>query len=307
MLTPLAADDPPSIAGYPVTHRIGAGGMGRVYLSHTRGGRPIAIKVIHTELASDPEFRRRFQQEVRAAERVQGQYTAPVLDSDTEGPRPWFATAYVAGPSLHAAVRAHGPLQLSAAARTLAGIAEALQAIHGAGIVHRDLKPSNVLLVQDGPRVIDFGIARALDVTALTHSGVTVGTPAFMAPEQAVSGAVTAAADIFALGLIAAFATTGTPPFGDGPSHAVLYRIVHEQPELSGVPEALRELTARCLAKNSDQRPSAAEVAEACRRLTADAPAALAELLPPAVATEIDHHAATLTALAADLGGHRGR
>ncbi|TDC72118.1 serine/threonine protein kinase [Streptomyces hainanensis] len=273
--------------------------MGKVYLSHTPGGRPIAIKVIRPEVAGDPEFRRRFRQEVQAAERVQGLYTAPVIDSDTDGPQPWLATAYVPGPSLHSAIRDHGPLPLPAAARVLAGIAEALQAIHGAGVIHRDLKPSNVLLGTDGPRVIDFGIARAADTTALTRTGVTAGTPAFMAPEQATNGPVTPAADIFALGLIAAFMTTGTPPFGDSSSPAVLYRVVHEEPDLSGVPAALRELTARCLTKDPAGRPSPAQIIEASRPLTDGAPAPARGWLPPAVTAAIDHHAATATSVPA--------
>ncbi|MDT0345135.1 serine/threonine-protein kinase [Streptomyces litchfieldiae] len=298
MLTPLTAEDPTAVAGYRITHRLGEGGMGKVYLSHTPGGRPVAIKVVRPELAADPDFRRRFRQEVRAAERVQGLYTAPVIDSDTEGERPWLATAYVAGPSLYSAVRDHGPLPVPAAARALAGIAEALQIIHGAGIVHRDLKPSNVLLASDGPRVIDFGIARAADATSLTRSGAIVGTPGFMAPEQAMNQPSTPAVDLFALGQIAVFATTGTPAFGEGASHGVLYRIVHEEPDLSGVPEALRDLTARCLAKNPAGRASLAEVIETCQRLAADSPLPSGGWLPPAVTAEIDHHAATVTSLA---------
>ncbi|RKN11459.1 serine/threonine protein kinase [Streptomyces radicis] len=273
--------------------------MGKVYLSHTPGGRPIAIKVIRPEVASDPEFRRRFRQEVRSAERVQGLFTAPVIDSDPDGPQPWLATAYVAGPSLHEAVRNHGPLPEQAAARVLAGIAEALQAIHGAGVIHRDLKPSNVLLAADGPRVIDFGVARAADATSLTRSGVTAGTPAFMAPEQAMAQPVTPAADVFSLGLIAAFATAGAPPFGDGSSPAVLYRIVHEEPDLAAVPASLRELTAHCLAKDPAGRPSPAQVIEMCRRVTGTGAHPAHDWLPPAVTAEIDQHAATVTALAA--------
>ncbi|WP_059008172.1 serine/threonine-protein kinase [Streptomyces specialis] len=296
VLAPLTSEDPPLVAGYRLTHRLGEGGMGKVYLSHTPGGRPIAIKVVRSELASDPDFRRRFQQEVRAAQRVQGLYTAPVIDSDTEGPRPWLATAYVAGPSLHAAIREHGPLPVPAAARTLAGIAEALQVIHGAGVIHRDLKPSNVLLASDGPRVIDFGIARATDATALTRSGVTAGTPAFMAPEQAMGQSLTPAVDIFALGQIAVFITAGMPPFGDGSSPAVLYRIVHEEPNLSGVPDELRALVARCLAKDPAERPSPAEVIEACRPLGPNVPPDEGGWLPPAVTAEIDNQAATVTA-----------
>ncbi|TDC25839.1 serine/threonine protein kinase [Streptomyces sp. 8K308] len=264
--------------------------MGKVYLARTPGGRAVAIKAIRPELAADPEFRRRFQQEVRAAERVQGLYTAPVVDSDTEGPRPWLATAYVAGPSLHTVVRSHGPLPVPTTAWVLAGIAEALQAIHRAGVIHRDLKPSNVLLAADGPRVIDFGIARAADATSLTRSGVTAGTPAFMAPEQAMSMPSTPALDVFALGLIAAYVTGGGPPFGEGSSPAVLYRVVHEEPDLSGLPDGLRELTLRCLAKDPTQRPSPAEVIASCQRLAADHPPPTGEWLPPAVAAEIDNH-----------------
>ena len=298
MVIPLEAGDPTVIGGYRISGRLGQGGMGRVYLSHTPGGRPVAIKLVRAELADDADFRRRFQREVRAAQQVQGLYTAPVIDSDTEGPQPWVATAYVAGPSLHAAVTEHGPLPVPAAARTLAGIAEALQAIHGAGIVHRDLKPSNVLLAADGPRVIDFGIARAADATALTHSGVTVGTPAFMAPEQALGRPATAAADVFALGHIAVFATTGEPAFGEATTPAVLYRIVHEEPELSDVPEGLREIAARCLAKDPEERPTPAEVIELCRPLAADLEPESQAWLPPAVVEDIDRYTATVTSAA---------
>ncbi|MFJ3880806.1 serine/threonine-protein kinase [Streptomyces sp. NPDC090077] len=253
------------VSGYRIAARLGAGGMGKVYLSHTPGGRPVAVKVIRPEFAEDPEFRRRFRQEVSAAQRVQGLYTAPVIDSDTDGPVPWLATAYVPGPSLAEAVAEHGPLPASTVLMLVAGIAEALQVIHGAGIVHRDLKPSNVLLANDGPRVIDFGIARAADATALTASGVAIGTPAFMAPEQAAGGEVGWATDVFALGQVAAYAALGTPAYGDGPSHGVLYRIVHEEPDLSGLDRTLRPLVQRCLAKDPSKRPSPAEVLDLCR------------------------------------------
>ncbi|MFE1880397.1 serine/threonine-protein kinase [Streptomyces diastatochromogenes] len=260
----LDVDDPPVIGGYRLAARLGAGGMGKVYLSHTPGGRPVAIKVIRPEFAEDPEFRRRFAQEVRAAERVQGLYTAPVIDSDTDGPQPWLATAYVSGPTLAVAVAEHGPLPAATVLLLTAGVAEALQVVHGAGIVHRDLKPSNVLLAADGPRVIDFGIARAADTTALTGSGVTVGTPAFMSPEQAAGRAVGPQSDVFALGQVAAFAALGRSAHGDGPSHAVLYRIVHEEADLTGLPAELTELVRRCLAKDPDARPSLAEVLALC-------------------------------------------
>ncbi|SHN07320.1 serine/threonine protein kinase [Streptomyces yunnanensis] len=260
----LGADDPLSVGGYRLAARLGAGGMGKVYLSHTPGGRPVALKVIRPEFAEDSEFRRRFAQEVRAAERVQGLYTAPVIDSDTEGPHPWLATAYVSGPTLASAVAEHGPLPAPTMLLLTAGVAEALQVVHSAGIVHRDLKPSNVLLAADGPRVIDFGIARAADSTALTSSGVTVGTPAFMSPEQAAGRTVGPQSDVFALGQIAAFAALGRSAHGDGPSHAVLYRIVHEDPDLAGLPAELDELVRRCLAKDPDARPSLGEVLALC-------------------------------------------
>ncbi|MFC4507195.1 MULTISPECIES: serine/threonine-protein kinase [Streptomyces] len=292
---PLVAGDPATIAGYRISARLGEGGMGTVYLSYTPGGRPVAIKVIRPDLAGDPEFRRRFTQEVQAAQRVQGLYTAPVIDSDTEGERPWLATAYVAGPSLHAAVSRHGSLPVPAVALAVAGIAEALQAIHGADIVHRDLKPSNVLLAADGPRVIDFGIARAADATSLTRSGAIVGTPAFMTPEQASGAACAPATDIFALGQVAVYAATGTPAFGEGTSHAVLYRIVHEAPDLADLPDELNELVTRCLAKDPSARPTPAEIIDLCQRASPQTELRRPDgWLPPAVAADIDRHTAAL-------------
>ncbi|MEW2066988.1 serine/threonine-protein kinase [Streptomyces sp. NPDC007346] len=285
---PLEESDPRTVAGYRLTAKLGSGGMGKVYLSYTPGGRPVAIKVIRPDFSEDAEFRRRFQQEVQAAQRVQGLYTAPVIDSDTESAQQWLATAYVPGPSLATAVGEHGPLPVPAILLLIAGMAEALHVIHGAGIVHRDLKPSNVLLAADGPRVIDFGIARAADATSLTGSGVTVGTPAFMAPEQAAGRSVTAATDIFALGQVAAFAATGAPAFGEGTSHGVLYRVVHEEPDLTGVPEELRELVTRCLAKSPEDRPSVAEVIDLCRNANSETQLRRPEdWLPGAVAADI--------------------
>ncbi|MFH8881513.1 protein kinase [Streptomyces californicus] len=290
---PLEESDPRTVAGYRLTARLGSGGMGKVYLSYTPGGRPVAIKVIRPDFSEDAEFRRRFRQEVQAAQRVQGLYTAPVIDSDTESAQQWLATAYVPGPSLAAAVAEHGPLPVPAVLLLIAGMAEALHVIHGAGIVHRDLKPSNVLLAADGPRVIDFGIARAADATSLTGSGVTVGTPSFMAPEQAAGRPVTAATDIFALGQVASYASTGAPAFGEGTSHGVLYRIVHEEPDLTGVPEALRELVTRCLAKSPEDRPSVAEVIGLCRNANSETQLRRPEdWLPGAVAADITVRAA---------------
>ncbi|MFF7438413.1 protein kinase [Streptomyces sp. NPDC008122] len=290
---PLAADDPKTVAGYRLAARLGAGGMGKVYLSYTPGGRPVAIKLIRPEFGEDAEFRRRFAQEVRSAQRVQGLFTAPVIDADPEGTQPWLATAYVPGPSLADAVVAHGALPVETVLLLVAGMAEALHVIHGAGIVHRDLKPSNVLLASDGPRVIDFGIAHAADATSLTGSGVTIGTPSFMAPEQAAGSRVTPATDVFALGQVAAYAATGVPAFGEGTGHGVLYRIVHEQPDLSAVPERLTELVTRCLAKEPEARPSLSEIIRLCQAANAATVLRRPEdWLPGAVSAEIAARAA---------------
>ncbi|MFG3281991.1 serine/threonine-protein kinase [Streptomyces sp. NPDC048111] len=287
LFQPLGPDDPAVVGGYRLSAVLGSGGMGKVYLSHTPGGRPIALKVIRPEFSEDPEFRRRFQQEVRAAQRVQGLYTAPVIDFDTEGAQPWLATAYVPGPSLAHAVGAHGRLPLRSVLLLTVGVAEALHVIHGAGIVHRDLKPANVLLASDGPRVIDFGIARAADATSLTGHGVSVGTPAFMAPEQASAGTVTPGTDIFALGQIAAFAAIGAPAYGEGSSHAVLYRIVHEDPDLSALPDELRALVTRCLSRDPADRPSLTEVIQMCHDLSPEPLRQGEDWLPTAVAGSI--------------------
>ncbi|MFJ3579212.1 serine/threonine-protein kinase [Streptomyces rubiginosohelvolus] len=284
---PLKADDPAMVGGYRLAAVLGAGGMGKVYLSYTPGGRPLAIKVIRAEFGEDPEFRRRFQQEVRSAQRVQGLYTAPVIDSDTEGAQPWLATAYVPGPSLAHAVARHGGLPLRSVLLLTVGVAEALGVIHGAGIVHRDLKPANVLLAADGPRVIDFGIARAADTTALTGTGVSVGTPAFMAPEQAAAGTVTPATDVFALGQIAAYAAIGAPAFGEGPSHAVLYRIVHEDPDLSRLPDELRPLVGRCLSRDPADRPALADIIAMCHEISPEPLRQGEDWLPQEVAGSI--------------------
>ena len=266
---PLEDGDPRIVGGYRLVARLGSGGMGRVYLSHTPGGRAVAVKVIRPELAENAEFRKRFQAEVASASRVHGLYTAPVVDSDTEGSVPWCATAYVPGPSLADAIRDHGPLPVDTVLRLIAGVAEALQAVHREGIVHRDLKPSNVLLADDGPRVIDFGVARAADATSVTQSGMALGTVAYMAPEQALGGEAAASADVFALGQTTVFASTGSGAFGDGDAHAVLYRVVHEQPVLGQVPEEIRELVARCLRKPAAERPSVEEVIRSVQSIQA--------------------------------------
>ncbi|MGW2013789.1 serine/threonine-protein kinase [Streptomyces sp. NPDC001927] len=262
---PLTPDDPHEIGGYRVQARLGSGGMGVVYLAHTPGGRPIALKVVREDFAADPEFRRRFAQEVASARRIHGLFTAQVVDAGADDAVPWLATAYVAGPSLQQVVESRGPLPAPTVLLLVAGIAEALQVIHAAGVIHRDLKPANVLVAEDGPRVIDFGIARAADATGLTGTGLRIGTAAYMAPEQALGHAVTPATDVFALGALAAYVAGGALPFGTGPESAALYRVVHEPADLSRVPEELREIVGRCLAKAPERRPTPAELIAAVR------------------------------------------
>jgi hypothetical protein len=264
-MQPLTSEDPAVVGGYRLHGRLGAGGMGRVYMASTPAGRPVALKVVRPELGEDQVFRARFRQEIHAARRVHGLYTAQVLDADPAATPPWLVTAYVPGPSLQEAVTGHGPMPETMAFRLVAGIAEALQAIHAAGVVHRDLKPSNVLLAPDGPRVIDFGIARALEATSLTRSGMMVGSPQFMAPEQILDQPVTPAIDVFALGSLAAYAVLGRPPFGTGHTAAVSYRVLHEPPDLNGCPPQLRTLIDRCLRKDPAARPAPGEIVEFCR------------------------------------------
>ncbi|MEV5572074.1 serine/threonine-protein kinase [Spirillospora sp. NPDC052269] len=279
---PLSADDPAAVAGYPLFARLGAGGMGRVYLSISPGGQPLAIKVVRREYADDEQFRKRFQQEVQAAQRVHSAYTAPLVEAAPDDPVPWLATVYVPGPSLHTAVEEAGPLPEKAVWRLVAGIAEALVGIHAAGVVHRDLKPSNVLLAADRPRVIDFGIARAADATSLTRTGIQVGTPAFMTPEQIRAGAVGPATDVFALGQLAVFAATGRSAFGEGTTEALFFRILNEPPDLDGCPPELAELATRCLAKDPAARPTPEDIVALARPHT-DA-AETSPWLPPATA-----------------------
>ncbi|MFD3739378.1 serine/threonine-protein kinase [Streptomyces sp. NPDC058629] len=260
-IRPLVAGDPERIGPYPLLGRLGAGGMGRVYLARSAGGRTVAVKVVHEEHISNREFRARFRREIDAARRVGGRYTAPVLDADADADHPWVATGYVPGPSLEQAVREHGPLPAESVHALAEGLLRALRGIHAAGIVHRDLKPSNVLLTVDGPRVIDFGIARALQVSAeslLTSTGMVIGSPGFMAPEQILGEETGTGADVFALGCVLMYAATGQLPFGNGASnqHAVMYRIVESAPDLSQVGDvALHELIARCLTKKPAERP----------------------------------------------------
>ncbi|MEU7599963.1 serine/threonine-protein kinase [Streptomyces sp. NPDC041003] len=263
--------DPHHIGPYRLLSRLGAGGMGQVYLARSDRGRTVAVKLVHHDLATREEFRIRFRHEVAAARRVGGEWTAPVLDADTEAATPWVATGYVAGPSLREVVaRDFGPLPGRSVRILAAGLAYALQDIHRAGIVHRDLKPSNVLITLDGPRVIDFGIARAPaepgDTAGggLTRVGEVIGSPGFMAPEQIRGEPVTAACDIFCLGVVLVYAATGRLPFGDaeqpGGLAGLLLRSTEAQPDLAGVPAELHDLVRDCLHRDPAARPGPAEV-----------------------------------------------
>jgi eukaryotic-like serine/threonine-protein kinase len=256
----LQPEDPREIGPYRLLGQLGLGGMGQVFLGMSAGGRPIAVKVIRAELASDPDFRARFRREVAAAQRVSGLFTALVVDADLDGPTPWLATAYVAGPSLTETVRGHGPLPVHSLLALAAGLAEGLSAIHAAGVVHRDLKPSNVLLAEDGPRIIDFGISEAAEASAATSANVMIGSPGYMSPEQVLARHVGPPGDMFSLGAVLAFAATGRPPFGHGSPTALMYRLVNDPANLDDVPAELRPLVGRCLAKHPADRPTAGEL-----------------------------------------------
>ncbi|MBY8341270.1 serine/threonine protein kinase [Streptomyces spinosirectus] len=264
----LGAGDPQRIGAYRLLARLGAGGMGNVYLARSERGRTVAVKLVREELAAQEEFRARFRQEVQAARQVGGHWTAPVLDADTEAAVPWVATGYVAGPSLQQVVgHDHGALPERSVRILAAGLAHALKDIHAAGIIHRDLKPSNVLVTIDGPRVIDFGIARALETVTdggLTRAGALVGSPGFMAPEQVRGDRITPACDVFCLGSVLAYAATGALPFGTANSgvHALMFRIAQEEPDLEGVPEGIADLVSDCLKKDPAVRPTLEQVLE---------------------------------------------
>ncbi|MEU7010633.1 serine/threonine-protein kinase [Streptomyces sp. NPDC046332] len=267
-MEPLNAEDPVSIGPFRLLGRLGAGGMGRVFLARSAGGRTVAVKVVHAELAAQDEFRRRFAREVAALEQVGGTGTAPVLGSDTAAESPWVAVGYVPGPSLRVVVGDEfGPLPAETVRTLAAGLARALTHVHAAGLVHRDLKPSNVLLTVDGPRIIDFGIARAVETVTdggLTSTGAVVGSPGFMSPEQVRGEKLTAASDVFCLGSVLVYAATGHSPFGTADSgvHATMFRIAHDEPDLTDLPAELAGLVRACLAKDPADRPSAAELVE---------------------------------------------
>ena len=301
----LKPDDPTRIGPFTPLARIGAGGMGRVYLARSRGGRPVAVKVIRAEYAEDERFRTRFRREVEAARTVNGLYTASVLDAGPDDAEPWFATAYIPGPSLQRVVQDHGPLPERSARVLGAGIAEALGAIHAAGLIHRDLKPSNVICGPDGPRVIDFGISHAVGGTSLTATGVVVGSARYASPEQCRADLESSpASDVFALGGVLVYATTGVPPFGEGPDHVQLYLVVHEQPDLAGVPAGLRPIVAACLEKQPGDRPSIDELLDALLPPDEVAAGAAVDWLPEAVHRELRNYAAAPLTASAEASTH---
>ncbi|MFJ9351912.1 serine/threonine-protein kinase [Streptomyces sp. NPDC101237] len=261
----------PEYAGhYRLESCLGSGGMGVVHLARSTSGLKLAVKIVHAEFAKDREFRGRFRQEVAAARKVSGAFTAPVVDADPEAARPWMATLFIPGPTLSEQVKRNGPMAPAQLRRLMAGLAEALRDIHRVGVVHRDLKPSNVLLAKDGPKVIDFGISRPKDSELRTETGKLIGTPPFMAPEQfRRPREVGPAADIFALGSVLVHAATGRGPFDSDSPYVVAYQVVHDEPDLTGMPEELAPLVLRCLAKEPEDRPTPDEMMRELRSLSA--------------------------------------
>ncbi|MFD6202320.1 protein kinase domain-containing protein [Streptomyces rubiginosohelvolus] len=267
----LRGGDPAEIGGYPLEARLGSGGMGTVFLARTSSGRSIAIKLIHQQFAGDDEFRIRFRQEVAAARRVSGAFTAAVVDAAPEADQPWMATTYIEGPTLAQRITDDGPLNGPELRRLAVGLAEALRDIHRVGVVHRDLKPSNVVLSAEGPRVIDFGISRAVDQETLTMTGRVIGTPPFMSPEQLQAPrGVGPRSDVFSLGTLLVYAATGHGPFDADSPYITAYQVVHEEPSLGAVPDALRAVVEPCLDKDPERRPSVDELLVLLRDLPSD-------------------------------------
>ncbi|AHH18504.1 putative serine/threonine protein kinase [Nocardia nova SH22a] len=295
-MRPPEPGDPETIGPYRILGVLGAGGMGKVYLGRTAGGRTVAVKVVRPDLSGDPAFRTRFRREVAAARRVTGTCAVPVLDADVDAQRPWLATAYVAGLSLGEAVDQFGPLPEQALAPLTAGLARALAEVHAAGVIHRDLKPSNVLLTVDGPRLIDFGIARAADDGGtLTTTGQIIGSPGYIAPEHiSGEGPVGPPADVFALGGVLVYAATGQGPFGNGDSISMLWRVMYEPPQLDSVPDDIRALTAACLDKDPARRPAPEQISGlATTSDTGALPAAILEAIGRRAVAVLDLDPAT--------------
>ncbi|MDI2128343.1 protein kinase domain-containing protein [Yinghuangia seranimata] len=298
----LDASDPRRVGPYSVFGRLGSGGMGKVYLGRSGGGRTVAIKVIRPELADDPVFRVRFGQEVKAARKVSGAFTAAVVDAEPTAPVPWMATTYVAGIPLNDAVLRHGPLPEASVRMLLAGMAEALRTVHDAGLIHRDLKPSNVLLALDGPHVIDFGITKAVDGTAYTATaaaptatGAVVGSPGYMSPEQAQAKPLTPASDVFSLASTAYFAATGAAAFGTGPWQALMYSVITNEPDYGPVPPALRDLFEACFAKDPERRPTPDQVVAFIEE--GSAPVGMGSWLPDQLTADVSAARTALLAL----------
>ncbi|MGP3635078.1 serine/threonine-protein kinase [Streptomyces sp. 24-1644] len=284
----LRREDPRLVGSFRLHRRLGAGGMGVVYLGSDRRGQRVALKVIRPDLAEDQEFRSRFAREVSAARRIRGGCTARLVAADLEADRPWFATQYVPGPSLHDKVAEEGPLSAAEVASIGAALSEGLVAVHEAGVVHRDLKPSNILLSPKGPRIIDFGIAWATGASTLTHVGTAVGSPGFLAPEQVRGAAVTPATDVFSLGATLAYAAMADSPFGHGSSEVMLYRVVHEEPQLYDVHDALAPLVRACLAKDPEERPSTLQLSMRLKEIAAREAQGLHDGRPPAQRSATD-------------------
>jgi serine/threonine protein kinase len=278
----LRREDPRVVGSFRLHRRLGAGGMGVVYLGSDKRGQRVALKVIRPDLAEDQEFRSRFAREVSAARRIRGGCTARLVAADLEAGRPWFATQYVPGPSLHDKVTEEGPLPAAQVASIGAALAEGLVAVHEAGVVHRDVKPSNILLSPKGPRIIDFGIAWATGASTLTHVGTAVGSPGFLAPEQVRGAAVTPATDVFSLGATLAYAATADSPFGQGSSEVMLYRVVHEEPHLHAVHAALAPLIEACLVKAPEDRPSTLQLSLRLKEIATREARGLPEAASPA-------------------------
>ncbi|MEE1757513.1 bifunctional serine/threonine-protein kinase/ABC transporter substrate-binding protein [Streptomyces sp. SP18CS02] len=300
-MEPLRPADPSRVGRYRLLGRLGAGGMGVVFLARSPGGAVAAVKVIRAVHADDEGFRARFRREVAAARRVDSPWVVPLLHADPDAPAPWLATAFVPGPSLAEVLEAHGPLPDGTVRVLGARLAEALEAVHRAGLVHRDVKPGNVLLSLDGPRLIDFGIARAPDGTALTSSGVIIGSPGFLSPEQAQArgGAIGPPSDVFSLGCVLAFAVSGVRPFGGGASAGMLLRTVYEDPDLQGVPDGLESLLRTCLDKDPALRPTAASLRQELDAAAGSGPAGVTHWLPEAVTRLIADRSATVLAVGA--------
>lgn len=298
MIKELRAADPELVGPYRVLGRLGAGALGQVYLARSPGGQLVAIKLIRPELAEEPGFRARFASEVAAGRNVSGTFTSAILDADTDAESPWIVTEYAPGPSLADAVESEGPLPAGSLSALAGGLAEALQEIHRAGLVHRDLKPSNVLLTAGGPRVTDFGISRVLERSTAV---AVAGSPGFLSPEQARGRAEPGpASDVFSLGGLLVYAATGAGPFGVGPTPALLYRVVNEDPDLTRVPVEIRPLVERCLAKDPAARPAPADLLAA---LGDEADLLTGDWLPGNLTETIRRYAAAARALAPTAPG----